>query len=51
VPYPPFHQIWLPEPLWPERKLQTVMFWIVTPLASNTSMPLRPHGPDGPAGP
>src|SRR3954451_1927223 len=48
LPSPPFHQIWLPSP----RKLQAVRFSIQTPLALNTTIPLRPtRCPPAPFGP
>ena len=41
-PSPPFHQISLPPPWSPVRKLQAVRFSIDTPSALNASTPLRP---------
>ena len=43
-PSPPFHQISLPPPCEPVRKLQTVRFSTEPPSAFQTSTPLRPAG-------
>src|SRR5690242_19913945 len=44
VSSPSFHQISLPLPPDPPRKLQAVRFWTHTSLARHTMIPFRPYG-------
>src|SRR5438309_8356174 len=48
---PPFHQISLPAPPFPPRKLQAVRFWTHTLSAFQTMIPFRPPGPPSTLGP